>query len=186
VTADVAALTERVAELEAAVEALRGYAGSVRAVNDRVEERADAAVATTESLRERVAALEADPGARSPEGTERDRVTGDRRRQERGANDRRTHGRGARTASRPHERDRNRREGGCARRGGVGEGDEAPGSRARRGDDASDGGDARSAQADDGEPVSWPPTDPREPYGEVDADDDRERPGLVARLRDAL
>jgi len=34
--------------------------------------------------------------------------------------------------------------------------------------------------------VSWPPAEPREAYGEVDADADRERPGLVARLRDAL
>lgn len=55
---EVSALTDRVAELEAAVQAIRGYTGSVRAVNDRVEERADAALATVESLQDRVDAIE--------------------------------------------------------------------------------------------------------------------------------
>lgn len=48
---------ERVAELDAAVQALRGYVGNVRAVNDDVERRADAALAKVESL-----AREADEG----------------------------------------------------------------------------------------------------------------------------
>ncbi|MFB6219644.1 MAG: hypothetical protein ABEH77_10815 [Halobacteriaceae archaeon] len=42
------ALAERVADLEAAVEALRGYVGEVRAVNREVERRADAAAAAVE------------------------------------------------------------------------------------------------------------------------------------------
>ncbi|WP_267642528.1 DUF7310 family coiled-coil domain-containing protein [Haloarchaeobius amylolyticus] len=48
-----------VADLEAAVQALRGYAGNVRSVNERVEQRADGAMAAVESLEERVAELEA-------------------------------------------------------------------------------------------------------------------------------
>ncbi|WP_440991025.1 DUF7310 family coiled-coil domain-containing protein [Haloarchaeobius baliensis] len=46
------------AELEAAVQALRGYAGKVRSVDERVEERADAALAAVESLEARVDELE--------------------------------------------------------------------------------------------------------------------------------
>jgi len=43
-------LTDRVAELEAATQALRGYVGNVRSVNREVEQRADAALAKAESL----------------------------------------------------------------------------------------------------------------------------------------
>ncbi|WP_439025564.1 DUF7310 family coiled-coil domain-containing protein [Haloarchaeobius sp. DT45] len=49
-----------VAELEAAVQALRGYAGNVRSVNERVEQRADGALAAVESLEARVEDVEAD------------------------------------------------------------------------------------------------------------------------------
>ena len=46
-------LEERVAELEAATQAIRGYAGAVRAVNSEVERRADLALArATEAGRE--------------------------------------------------------------------------------------------------------------------------------------
>lgn len=45
-------LEERVAELEAATEALRGYAAGVRAVNEEVERRADLALATARTARE--------------------------------------------------------------------------------------------------------------------------------------
>jgi len=43
-------LTDRIAELEAATQALRGYVGNVRSVNREVEQRADAALAKAESL----------------------------------------------------------------------------------------------------------------------------------------
>ena len=43
-------LDDRVAELEAATRALRGYVGGVRAVNESVERRTDAALAAVESL----------------------------------------------------------------------------------------------------------------------------------------
>ena len=43
-------LDDRVTELEAATRALRGYVGGVRAVNQSVERRADAALAAVESL----------------------------------------------------------------------------------------------------------------------------------------
>jgi len=55
--ADFEALSDRVEEaearlddLDAAVQALRGYVGNVRAVNETVERRADAALAKAESL----------------------------------------------------------------------------------------------------------------------------------------
>jgi len=41
---------ERLAELEAAVQAVRGYVGNVRSVNREVERRADAALAAVERL----------------------------------------------------------------------------------------------------------------------------------------
>lgn len=47
-----AAVEDRLVNLEAAVQALRGYVGNVRAVNREVERRADAALAAVESLDE--------------------------------------------------------------------------------------------------------------------------------------
>lgn len=94
----VAALEERVeaieadlAELQAAAQALRGYVGNVRSVNESVEDRADSALATVESLEERVEALESDvnggPGGHA--GGEHDaRTASDRRRRRVEANGR--------------------------------------------------------------------------------------------------
>jgi hypothetical protein len=48
-------LADRVAELEAATQALRGYVGNVRAVNNDIEQRADAALAKAESLESAIA-----------------------------------------------------------------------------------------------------------------------------------
>ncbi len=48
-------LDERVAELEAAVQALRGYVGTVRAVNDEIEHRADIALRKASVLEQYVA-----------------------------------------------------------------------------------------------------------------------------------
>lgn len=69
----VATLESRVDDLDAAVQAVRGYVGNVRAVNREVEQRADAALAATESLtgdRDRTpspddSAMEASDGASS-------------------------------------------------------------------------------------------------------------------------
>lgn len=47
-------LEERTAEQEAATQALRGYVGNVRSVNERVEQRADTALAATERLERRL------------------------------------------------------------------------------------------------------------------------------------
>nr|WP_234972404.1 hypothetical protein [Halobaculum gomorrense] len=44
-------LDERVAELESATQAIRGYVGSIRSVNERVERRADRALAAVERRR---------------------------------------------------------------------------------------------------------------------------------------
>jgi len=52
-------LEERTAELEAAAQALRGYVGNVRAVNDDVESRANAALAATDRLEARLDELAA-------------------------------------------------------------------------------------------------------------------------------
>lgn len=48
----------QLAELEAATQAVRGYVGSIRAVNSEVEQRADAALAAVESLEEQLEATE--------------------------------------------------------------------------------------------------------------------------------
>jgi uncharacterized coiled-coil protein SlyX len=48
---------DRVAELDAAVQALRGFAGGVRAVDEAVERRADAAVARVDRLETELAAV---------------------------------------------------------------------------------------------------------------------------------
>lgn len=56
VEAELGDLTERVAELEAATQALRGYVGNVRAVNRDIEQRADVALAKVESLESAFAA----------------------------------------------------------------------------------------------------------------------------------
>lgn len=54
VTADLDAVQERLDELEAATQALRGYVGNVRSVNDDVERRADAALAAVDRLEDRL------------------------------------------------------------------------------------------------------------------------------------
>lgn len=63
---DVEALQDDVAELEAATQALRGYVGNVRSVNESVEERADGALAAVESLENRVEALGAPDDGSGP------------------------------------------------------------------------------------------------------------------------
>lgn len=59
--ADVETLQEDVTELRTATQALRGYVGNIRSVNESVEERADGALAVAESLEDRVEALEDAP-----------------------------------------------------------------------------------------------------------------------------
>lgn len=51
-------LERRIAELEGATQALRGYVGNVRSVEEAVERRADVAVATVDRLDDRVASIE--------------------------------------------------------------------------------------------------------------------------------
>lgn len=65
-------LEERTAELEGATQALRGYVGNVRSVNERVEQRADTALAATERLERRL-----DEGEQAPERghTQAEKVT---------------------------------------------------------------------------------------------------------------
>ncbi|MEF8777647.1 MAG: hypothetical protein V5A36_01915 [Natronomonas sp.] len=47
-------LETRIAELEAAVQALRGYVGSVRAVNEDIEQRADHALRKAQAVERHV------------------------------------------------------------------------------------------------------------------------------------
>lgn len=54
---DLAALRDRVDELDAAVQAIRGLLGEVRAVDRDVERRADLALARTDRLRDRLDAV---------------------------------------------------------------------------------------------------------------------------------
>ncbi|WP_135827952.1 DUF7310 family coiled-coil domain-containing protein [Halorussus halobius] len=53
-------IEDRLDDLDAATQALRGYVGNVRAVNDEVERRADAALAKAESLEADLDALESE------------------------------------------------------------------------------------------------------------------------------
>lgn len=179
VAVDVCALEDRVAELEAAVEALRGYAGSVRAVNDRVEERADAAVATVESLQDRVDDVErrVDEDARSSGGGGGSPRRG---RPFDGACDDGGGSRGGpRAGGRAGERSQGRdldgdvtgstvsRSASVRARDGEGRGTGSTGAESRGRRVASSGG-------------------PREPYGSVSDAEASEEAGLFARLRDAL
>lgn len=60
-------LHETVAELEAATQALRGYVGNVRSVNEDVEQRADAALAAVERLEDHLGTTGQD-GRRTGDG----------------------------------------------------------------------------------------------------------------------
>jgi chromosome segregation ATPase len=70
-----AALDERLAEVESAVQALRGYVGGVESVNEDVERRANAAVARVERLEDRLDGRPeraAEPGTSEPGTSEPD------------------------------------------------------------------------------------------------------------------
>ena len=59
-------IDERTAELEAATQALRGYVGNIRSVNEDVEQRADAALAATDRLEVRLDEELASPSVKEP------------------------------------------------------------------------------------------------------------------------
>lgn len=73
-------LEARVDELESATQALRGYVGSIRAVNERVERRADRALAATRANTGRDGPTRADPdrGPSPPDRPDREPSTADR------------------------------------------------------------------------------------------------------------
>jgi len=89
--ADLDALADRIDEIEtrlddldAAVQALRGYVGNLRAVNETVERRADAALAKAESLEaeapatdRRVCDCERRQASAAPDGERGSTATGD-------------------------------------------------------------------------------------------------------------
>jgi len=74
---DVAELQDRVADLEAATQALRGYVGSVKSVNDEVRERADLALETAERAEE-AATADASGASAEPDSPTGPDVTGQR------------------------------------------------------------------------------------------------------------
>ena len=65
------AVEERIEELDAATQAVRGYVGSVRSVNEDVERRANAAVAGVEALEARVDDIEGGESDRRATATPR-------------------------------------------------------------------------------------------------------------------
>ncbi|MUV51248.1 hypothetical protein [Haloarcula sp. CBA1122] len=67
-------IDERTAELEAATQALRGYVGNIRAVNEDVEQRADAALAATNRLEVRLDEELASPSASDPSAAGTDQL----------------------------------------------------------------------------------------------------------------
>lgn len=70
--ARVADLEQQVDELDAALQAVRGYAGNVRAVNRDVERRASAALAKAEALETRLGADDPAPADRAPDADRSD------------------------------------------------------------------------------------------------------------------
>lgn len=58
---DLAEARDRIVELEAATQAIRGYVGEVRSVNDDVERRADAALAAVDRLEDALEGRRAGP-----------------------------------------------------------------------------------------------------------------------------
>ncbi|MDS0220685.1 hypothetical protein NDI54_04880 [Haloarcula sp. S1AR25-5A] len=62
-------IDERTTELEAATQALRGYVGNIRSVNEDVEQRADAALAATDRLETRLDEELASKSASDPSTT---------------------------------------------------------------------------------------------------------------------
>ncbi|EMA06818.1 hypothetical protein SAMN05443574_105248 [Haloarcula vallismortis] len=60
-------IDERTTELEAATQALRGYVGNVRTVNEDIEQRADAALAATDRLEDRLDATLSSPSVSGPQ-----------------------------------------------------------------------------------------------------------------------
>lgn len=66
--AEMEELTDRVAELEASTQALRGYVGNVRSVNEEVEQRADTALEKAETAH-RIAAAGDTPNAAADRDT---------------------------------------------------------------------------------------------------------------------
>jgi hypothetical protein len=69
---DIEELTDRVAELEAATQALRGYVGNVRSVNDEVEQRADTALETARAARRAVEGTGPQEDSGDPAGADTD------------------------------------------------------------------------------------------------------------------
>jgi ABC-type transporter Mla subunit MlaD len=81
--ADIEALDDRVAELEAATQALRGYVGHVRAVNEEVEQRADLALETAEAATTDATETESTRSGRPPATTEPTRTQSGKTRSQR-------------------------------------------------------------------------------------------------------
>lgn len=77
--ADVESLGDRVAELEAATQAIRGYVGNVRAVNQEVEQRADLALSKAEAALEEASEPVSGSTTVDPGITPDDDSPGDRR-----------------------------------------------------------------------------------------------------------
>ncbi|WP_302080975.1 DUF7310 family coiled-coil domain-containing protein [Salinibaculum rarum] len=75
VESDLETLTDRVAELEAATQALRGYVGNVRSVNEETRERADLALETAEQARAEAADSDSETAHGSPTKPSTDRST---------------------------------------------------------------------------------------------------------------
>ncbi|MDQ2073102.1 DUF7310 family coiled-coil domain-containing protein [Haloarcula sp. NS06] len=67
-------IDERTAEIEAATQALRGYVGNIRTVNEDIEQRADAALAATDRLEDRLDEELSSPSASGPQAAGTDQL----------------------------------------------------------------------------------------------------------------
>lgn len=180
-------LTDRVAELEAAAQALRGYVGNVRSVNRDVEERADLALARVEALTEQPTTDDGvPPQDGSSHGREQDRAgnPGHRGKQ--------------RTSSDRCDRCGRRKESGAGTEGserrtpgsvGVRDGinSKQAGEQASGTVSAPDGGERWPSERDTPGEASWNESSASEPIGEgVRASDGSDTGGPIDRLRQLL
>lgn len=161
-----------VAELDAAVQAVRGYVGHVRAVDETVEREADSALAAVDAVQARVQRLEDRIVETDGTPRERRRAPHSEPPQSDGV-DRSTHVGSDADAARVHHR--KRRDGSCPHCGGR----QHPTTPARR--PHTDGGWPASAQSADEEGERR--SDGEMTEAPVDAVDES---GLVERLRDRL
>lgn len=183
------ALEADVAELEAAVQAVRGYVGSVKHVNDEVEQRADAAMAKAQAV-ERTLEADRRDGATSdrdehPPADRSRRSPTDQGQRSPASRDDRPSGDHGELSSGQCPRCGDGTASGTA--GGPSGGGSEPPSAGVRDERVADGGSVADGGGVPGSTEHWPAAVGHRSLGGRDEDDpDDDGDGLLARLREVL